>query len=606
MSKANEQFEKLSPQEKNLFKIRHSAEHILTQAMIALYGQENIIMAMGPATKEGFYFDFDTNANFKISEENFKEIEKKMQSIINRNLLITHKDLSIREARELFSGNPYKQEWLDEIEKKGEKASVYWVGDEFADLCSGPHVEQTSQVKAFKLLKIAGAYWHGDEKNKMLTRIYGTAFENKEDLKNFLDMVEEAKRRDHKKLGVELGLFTFTEAVGKGLPLWTPKGSIIRRELERFIVDEETRRGYLHVYTPDIANLNLYKKSGHYPYYKDSMYAPITIEDEEFMLRPMTCPHHFELFNSQQRSYKELPMRIAEISRLYRYEKSGELMGLLRVRAFSLTDAHIVCRKAQAEQVINEVFDLIEYLCDLFGLKMGENYHYRLSLGSRSDDKKYFKDDEAWDYAENVLRKVLVSRKAIFVEAENEAAFYGPKVDVQMKNVNGKEDTAFTNQYDFVMPKRFDMKFVNENGVEEEPIVIHRASLGAIERTVAFLIEHFAGAFPAWLAPIQTVIIPISEKHVEYAQEVTEQLKALGLRVENWSESESLQKRIRTAEKQRVPYMLIVGDKEIEGKTVSVRKRGQINLGSQNTADFGKLLKEEVLAKKSTNDVVLE
>lgn len=598
MSKANDQFEKLSDKEKKLFTIRHSAEHVLTQAMIALFGADKIIMAMGPATADGFYFDFETAEDLKISEEHFKEIEKKMQSIINRDLPITKKTLSIADARKLFEGNLYKQDWLNEIEKKGEEATIYSTGEEFDDLCSGPHAKSTGEIKAFKLLKIAGAYWHGDEKNKMLTRIYGTAFESKEELRAYLDMLEEAKRRDHKKLGVELGLFTFTESVGKGLPLWTPKGSIIRRQLERFIVDEETRRGYLHVYTPDIANLNLYKKSGHYPYYKDSMYAPITIEDEEFMLRPMTCPHHFELFNSQMRSYKELPMRIAEISRLYRYEKSGELMGLLRVRAFSLTDAHIVCRKSQAEQVINEVFDLIEYLCELFGLKMGVNYHYRLSLGSRGDDTKYFKDDASWDYAEDILRKVLVSRKAVFVEAENEAAFYGPKVDVQMKNVNGKEDTAFTNQYDFVMPKRFDMKFINEEGKEEEPIVIHRASLGAIERTVAFLIEHFAGAFPAWLAPIQAVVVPISEHHKEFAQKVTDRLKALDLRVENWAEAESLQKRIRIAEKQRIPYMLIVGDKEIEAETVSVRKRGQVDLGTQSLSDFETLLVDEVQNKK--------
>lgn len=597
MSKLNEHYEKSSEDKKRLLTIRHSAEHVLTQAMLELYGSEKIIMAMGPATQDGFYFDFDTPSDFKISEEHFKEIEKKMQSIINKNLPITGKTISISEARKLFENNPYKQEWLDDIEKKGEAVSIYWTGEAFVDLCSGPHVASTGEIKAFKLLKVAGAYWHGDEKNKMLTRIYGTAYESKEELAGYLKMLEEAKKRDHKKLGVELGLFTFTDAVGKGLPLWTPKGSIVRRELERFIVDEEIKRGYLHVYTPDIANLKLYQKSGHYPYYKDSMYAPITIEDEEFMLRPMTCPHHFELFNSSPKSYKDLPMRLAEISRLYRYEKSGELMGLLRVRAFSLTDAHIVCRRSQAEQVINEVFDLIEYICDLFGLKMGENYHYRLSLGDRNDEKKYYKDPEAWDYAEEVLRKVLVDRKAIFVEAENEAAFYGPKIDVQMKNVNGKEDTAFTNQYDFVMPKRFDMKYTNEEGREEEPIVIHRASLGAVERTVAFLIEHFAGAFPAWLAPVQAVVIPISQEHAIYAEEVTKAMKARHLRVENWSQSESLQKKIRLAEKQKIPYMLVIGDKEVASQSVSVRKRGQVDLGIQNTNTFIEQLVSEVETK---------
>lgn len=383
----------------------------------------------------------------------------------------------------------------------------------------------------------------------------------------------ELKDWDHKKLGRELDLFTFSDVVGKGLPLWTPKGSVIRRELERFIVDEEIKRGYLHVYTPDIAKLDLYKKSGHYPYYKDSMYAPIEIEDEEFMLRPMTCPHHFELFLDRPRSYKELPLRYAELAKLYRFEKSGELMGLLRVRSFCLADAHIICTKEQAENEINSVLDLIEYITKVLGFKKDKDYSYRLSLGNRKDEKKYYKDDKAWDHAEEILRKVLKKRNSKFVEAEDEAAFYGPKIDIQMINANGKEDTAFTVQYDFVMPKRFKLDFVNEKGGETEAVVVHRSSIGTIERTVAFLIEKYKGAFPTWLAPVQVKILPVTEKNNDYGQKVLEELKSKDIRVELDDRSETLQAKIRDAQIEKVPYMLIIGDKEEAAKTVTPRTR---------------------------------
>ncbi len=404
-------------------------------------------------------------------------------------------------------------------------------------------------------------------------------------------------QNDHKILGKELDLFTFSDSVGKGLPLWTPKGATVRRELERFIVDEEVKRGYLHVYTPDIANLALYKKSGHYPYYKDSMYAPIVIDDEEYMLRPMTCPHHFELYASKPHSYKELPMRIAELAKLYRYEQSGELMGLQRVRSFCLSDAHIIARRSQAEEEINSVLDLIEFFSSTFGLKQGEDYSFRLSLGDRTDEKKYFKDDESWDYAEGVLRSVLQKRNAKFVEAPAEAAFYGPKIDVQIKNVNGKEDTAFTVQYDFVMPKRFDLKYVNEEGSDEQPIVIHRSAIGAIERSIAFLIEHFAGAFPTWLAPIQVAIIPISQEVDGYAQKVLSQLKEAGIRAENWNEAESMQNRIRKAEGQKIPYMLVVGKREEDANSVAIRRRGNKNEGVKTVEEFVKMITAEIKSR---------
>ena len=391
---------------------------------------------------------------------------------------------------------------------------------------------------------------------------------------------------DHKILGRELDLFTFSDTVGKGLPLFTPKGATIRRELERFIVDEELKRGYLHVYTPDIAKLDLYKKSGHYPYYKDSMYAPIVIDDEEFMLRPMTCPHHFELYLTKPHSYKELPIRYAELAKLYRYEQSGELMGLQRVRTFCLADAHIICRKGQGEDEINRVLDLIDFVCKTLGLKQGKYYHFRLSLGDRTNNEKYFKDDVSWDHAEEILRNVLKKRKSQFEEAENDAAFYGPKIDIQMINANGKEDTAFTVQYDFVMPKRFHLTYINEEGKEEEPIVVHRSSIGAIERIIAFLIEHYAGKFPVWLSPVQLKIIPIAERHVEYAEKMGDQIRSRRIRVEIDDRNERMQAKIRDATLQKVPYIGIIGDKEIDAKTISIRTRDGEDLGILSISPF--------------------
>lgn len=405
------------------------------------------------------------------------------------------------------------------------------------------------------------------------------------------------KDRDHKILGRELDLFTFSDVVGKGLPLFTPKGATIRRELERWVVDEELKAGYLHVYTQDIAKLELYEKSGHYPYYKDSMYSPIEVDDEKFMLRPMTCPHHFELYLSKPHSYKELPLRYAEMAKLYRYEQSGELMGLQRVRCFCLADAHIIARPDQVESEIHKALDLIEHLSHTLGLKQGENYLYRLSLGDRSDSKKYYKDDTAWDHAEDILRRVLKSRNAIFVESPAEAAFYGPKIDIQMRNVNGKEDTAFTVQYDFVMPKRFELNYINESGQKEEAVVVHRSSIGAIERVMAFLIEHFAGAFPTWLSPVQAVVIPISDKQKDYAQEVVDLLKKSHVRVELNSHNEPLNARIRDASNQKVPFILVVGDKEVEAQAVSVRSRGETTSKTLKVTEFIDLVSTQIATK---------
>ncbi len=558
--------------EEKLNHIRHTLAHLLAASVRALYPTaENSI---GPAIDNGFYQDFELPET--VSEKDFPTIEAKMNEI-----LATWKDFSKREvtkdeAKNEFSWNKYKLELINEFSEKGDQLTFYTAGA-FVDLCRGGHVEHPDTdilPGSWKLDRVAGAYWRGDEKNKMLTRIYGLAFESKEKLDEYILVQEEAEKRDHRKLGKELDLFIFSDVVGKGLPLWTDKGATVRRELERFIVDEELRRGYLHVYTPDIARLDLYRKSGHYPYYKESMYAPIVIDEDEFMLRPMTCPHHFELYLSKPRSYKELPMRIGELAKLYRYEQSGELSGLIRVRGFCLADAHIVCKdSSQAADEVNGALDLIEFIAKTFGLEMGKNFWYRLSLGDRTDEKKYFKDDASWDEAEQKLREVLVARKAHFVEAPAEAAFYGPKIDVQMKNVRGKDDTAFTVQYDFVMPKRFELAYTDHEGKQREPIVVHRSSIGAIERIMAFLIEHFSGAFPTWLSPLQVKVLPVSEKQAGYAKAISTHLFESGIRAKLDDGNDTLGKRIREAKKEKVPYIIVVGDREMAENIITIETR---------------------------------
>ncbi len=581
--------------QEQLNELRHSAAHLLAAAVLQLYPEAKL--TIGPAIDTGFYYDIDFPE--AISDKDLPKIEQKMRELVKKWDGFERIEVSKEEAKERFKDNPYKLELIEEHSGNGEKLTLYKSG-EFVDLCKGGHVgNPKEQLRHFKLLNIAGAYWRGDEKNKMLTRIYGTAFPTKEELEDHLKRQEEAKKRDHKKLGKELDLFVFSELVGKGLPLWTPKGATIRRELERFIVDEELNRGYLHVYTPDIAQVKLYETSGHYPYYKDSMYAPIQIDDEQFMLRPMTCPHHFELYRSQPRSYRELPMRIAELAKLYRYEQSGELSGLLRVRSFCLADAHIIATKDQAADEINGALDLIEFAAGAFGLKPNEDYWYRLSLGDRSDDKKYFKSDEDWDHAENVLREVLKTRDVRNYEAPGEAAFYGPKIDIQMRNVNGKEDTAFTVQYDFVMPKRFELRYIDEDNSEKEPVVIHRSSIGAIERVMAFLIERYAGAFPLWLAPVHISVVPVGDQHHQLAEEVYNYLRKEGIRVELRKEQKSVSWKIRQSALQKVPYAAIIGDNELQKTSdkdqfVSVRTRDGKDLGMQSVSQLLTSLKQQI------------
>lgn len=590
----------------NLDHIRHSLAHLL--AIAALRHDPDAKLSIGPATDNGFYYDIDFSEGKAPTPEDLKTLEKTMRGLVQRKLAFVRHEVSADEARKRFADNPYKLEIIDDLEKQGESISLYETGDPgsesgtgFIDLCRGGHVENTGEIdpKSFTLTHLAGAYWRGDEKNPMLTRIYGVAFESEESLKAYLTQQEEARKRDHRKIGKELGLFTFSELVGSGLPLWLPKGATVRRILERFIVDTELAWGYQHVYTPDIAKIDLYKTSGHYPYYKDSMYAPIKIDEDEFMLRPMTCPHHFQVYANEPHSYRELPMRIAELAKLYRYEASGELSGLVRVRSFCLADAHIICAgKDQAIEEVSKALDLIEYVAGVFGLTRDSDYWYRLSLGDRTDDKKYYKNDAAWDASEEALRELLKKRGGKFVEAKQEAAFYGPKIDIQMRDVRGKENTAFTVQYDFCMPDRFNLNYIDSDGAEKRVIVIHRSSIGAIERVMAFLIEHYAGAFPTWLAPVQAIVLPIGENHRAYAEEVVQALRAADIRVELDASDESLGKRIRTAKLQKIPYLLVIGDKEVEAKSVSVEKRDEGQLGALPLTDFLSHIQEEVNSKK--------
>jgi len=572
---------KTAKSQANLEATRHTLAHLLAASVLELFpGSENSI---GPAIENGFYQDFEIQGD--LSDKDLPKIESLMRKKIAEWTGFEKRDVNLDEVIKLFPNNKYKCELASDFTKEGKELTLHNSINEkgemlFLDLCRGGHVENPSKdidPEAFKLSHIAGAYWRGDEKNKMLTRIYGLAFASKAELEAYEKMQEEAKKRDHRKLGKELGLFVFSDVVGKGLPLWTQKGATVRRILERFIIDEEIRRGYTHVITPDIASLELFKKSGHYPYYKESMYAPITIDDEQFMLRPMSCPHHFELYlNTGPHSYKELPLRYAEVVKLYRYEQSGELSGLIRLRTFSLADAHIICADpAQAKDEVRRALDLIEYCASKFGFEMGREYRYRLSLGDRTNKEKYYDSPAEWDVAEEKLREVLKERKCEYFEAPGEGAFYGPKIDVQMKNVNGKEDTAFTVQYDFCMPGRFKLSYVNQKGQEQQPIVVHRSSIGAIERILAFIIESTAGNFPFWLAPVQVKVLPITDTQKKYAEEVQGKLLEAGIRSEIDTRTESLGRKIRDAKMEKLPYLVVIGEKEQKEGKVTLESRAK-------------------------------
>lgn len=555
-----------------LEKLRHSAAHMLAAAVLDLYPDAKL--GTGPAIENGFYYDIQ----FKhpISEADLSAIEKRMKKMISGKHAFVQHSITKSAAQKKFQDQPFKLELIKKFSKEKKKLTIVESGP-FTDLCEGGHVDVSTEIqpKALKLTQLAGAYWQADEKNPQMTRIYGLLFETPEQLQTHLHQQEEAKRRDHRKLGRDLDLFYASEMVGQGLPLLTEHGAAVRRELERWVVDEEIKRGYLHVKTPDLGSIELYKTSGHYPYFKEGMYPVMKVDEDELVLRPMACPHHFVLFQRELRSYRDLPMRIAEVANYYRYEKSGELSGLVRVRMFTLTDAHIFCRVDQGVAEIKQALDLIEDLAKTLGLVHGEHYWFRLSLGDPKDKKKYFDDPKGWSIGEATLKDALQQRHSTYIEAKNEAAFYGPKIDVQMRNVNGKEDTAFTVQYDFCLPQRFKLRYINTEGKEERPIVIHRSSIGALERTLAFLIERTAGAFPLWLAPIQVALVPVSEHFLLFAEELNQTLLRQSFRTKVFAANETVGNRIRQTAHLKIPYVLVLGEQEKKSKELTVRIRGQ-------------------------------
>ncbi|XOB40992.1 MAG: threonine--tRNA ligase [Candidatus Nealsonbacteria bacterium] len=570
--------------DKELEAIRHSAEHVLTQAMIKLY--PGLKMAMGPAIESGFYFDFDYDK--QINEKDFPKIEKEMQKIIKKDLPFKKEVLTVKEARKLFRGNPYKQEWLDEIEKKKEKAVIYRTGDEFVDLCSGPHVKSTGKIGTLKLLSIAGAYWRGDEKNKMLTRIYGTAFKTKKGLAKYLTNLEEAKKRDHRKIGKETELFLIDPMAGLGLVMWQPKGALLWKIIEDFWHKEHLKSGYELVRAPHIGNRKLWETSGHWDFYSDSMYPPLEVDKslteakkgkksktkEEYLLKPMNCPFHVLIYNSKIRSYKELPIRWAECGTVYRYEKSGELSGLTRVRGFTIDDAHIICTKDQVKDELKKVIDFIIYIFKAFGFKK-ENIHVYLSLRGAKDKKNYIGDDQGWKFTQKVLEETIKEKGLDYEKEEGEAAFYGPKFDFKIKDSVGRLWQCSTLQFDFNLPERFKMTFINKNGKKEQPYMLHRALFGSFERFIGLLIEHYKGAFPLWLAPEQMWVIPVGKQHIKYAKDIIKELAENDFRCQLKEENESVSKKIRKGEIQKIPYLLVVGDEEKKEKSVRVREKGK-------------------------------
>ena len=527
--------------------------------------------------ENGFTCDFEIGQN-TVSEDTFAELEEAISELASQNPNIQSEELSPEQWQRWFQGQ--NQKYLAELYKSNQNKFRYLLS--LSGECQWPMSElmDFEQPADFvcKLTAVGGVYWQGDLKQAQLQRLTVVVFANQKELDAYLQAQAEKSRLDHRQIGRDQEIFMFSDLVGKGLPLFLEAGATIKRELENFVIEEELKRGYAHVSTPELAQLSLYEKSGHYPYYKDSMYTPIDIEDKQFMLRPMTCPHHFQIYQRRPHSYKELPVRLAELARLYRYEQSGELMGLLRVLSFTLSDAHIICRPDQVKSELNDVLQLIEDFNQTLGLKKYEQYFYRLSLGNRQDEKKYFKDDAAWERAEDELRQVLKERGEKFQEVEDEAAFYGPKIDIQMLNNNGQEETAFTVQYDFVMPKRFPLLYVDENSQSQETVVIHRSSVGAIERIMAFLIEFYGGKFPVWLAPCQLKILTVSQQPAisDLAQKLKRQFLAAGIRVKVDQSSKTVGKKIRQSQIEKIPYTLVLGSRELEKQTFQINERDDL------------------------------
>jgi len=571
----------------------HSTAHLMAEAIEAIF--PGVKFWVGPALEKGFYYDMDLGDR-KITEEDLLAIEKKMNELAKKNNAFLRIEKSKQDAINYFDqkGDEYKLDLLTNL-KDGE-ITLYQQG-EFTDLCRGPHIPHTGFIKAIKLTNIAGAYWKGDEKNKMLTRLYGVSFPSQKELDEYLLMLEEAKKRDHRKLGKELGIYTMNDDIGQGLILWMPNGTVIIEELEKLAKETENEAGYKRVVTPHIAKENLYITSGHLPYYADSMFPPMEIDGEKFYLKAMNCPHHHKIFDAEPKSYRDMPYRIAEYGTCYRYEQSGELFGLMRVRCLHMNDAHIYCTKEQFMEEFKAVNDMYIKYFKIFGI---DKYIMRLSLHDPEKlGQKYVNEPELWLETEELVRNVLIETGVPFVEVKGEGAFYGPKIDVQIFSTIGREFTLATNQVDFAQPRSFNLSFTNKDNEPEIPLIIHRAPLGTHERFIGFLLEHYAGKFPVWIAPLQVKILPISDKFLPYANEVTKQLKNLGVRVEVDDRNEKIGKKIRDTEVMKVPYMLVIGEKEMNENQVSVRRQGKGDLGTIAVESFINQILDEIVNRKS-------
>ncbi|MDX1991695.1 MAG: threonine--tRNA ligase [bacterium] len=588
-------------EDSKLYRIRHSLAHIMAQAMLERF--PNAKIAIGPPIEDGFYYDFELPQS--PTEEDLKWVETRMKKIISGNHAFTMREVSPEEAREMFKDQPYKLELIDDLvngreDENGsqiaEPASqlTFYTQDKFTDLCRGPHVASTKEInpKAFSITfkPVAGAYWRSDENRQQLTRIYGTGWETEDQLNDYLHRLEEAKRRDHRVLGEKLGLFVIDPLVGKGLPLWKPKGAMLRDTLERWLRQTQLDNGYLPVVTPHIGNLNLYKTSGHYPYYSDSQYTPIQVDDDEFLLKPMNCPHHIMIYKSEMRSYRDLPVRYAEFGTVYRYEQSGELNGLTRVRGFTVDDAHLFVTPEQLVGEFIKAARLVQMVFNTLGLT---DFRARVGLRDPNSDK-YVGSDEAWEKASEAILNAVEEINLPHFVAEGEAAFYGPKLDFLVRDVLKREWQLGTVQVDYNLPERFNLEYVAEDGTRQRPVMIHRAPFGSMERFTGILIEHFGGAFPAWLSPVQAMVIPVTDRHIEYANEIASKLRRQGFRVEVDDGKQRMGNKIRLAREQHIPYMLVVGDKDIEGRTVSVRLRTDEDLGAMPFDDFSAMLRSIV------------
>lgn len=562
----------------------HTTSHIMAQAVKRLF--PNVKFAIGPSIDEGFYYDFDVENPF--TDEDKKNIEEEMKKIIKEDIEIKRFSLPKEEALKLMEGQIYKQELISEL-PEGEEISFYEQGD-FVDLCAGPHLTSTGKVKAVKILSSSGAYWRGNEKNKMLQRIYGISFPKASQLEEHLKLLEEAKQRDHRKIGKELEIFMTHELVGSGLPMYLPDGATIRRLLERYILDKEVKQKYKHVYTPSLANVQLYKTSGHWDHYKEDMFPVMQMENEELVLRPMNCPHHMLIYKHKLHSYRDLPIRIGELAHDFRYEASGNVCGLERVRQMCQNDAHIFVRPDQIKEEFGKVVNLILDVYKDFGFT---DYSFRLSLRDKEDKEKYYDDDEMWENAESQLREILTQSNLNFYEAKGEAAFYGPKLDVQIKTAVGHDITISTCQLDFLLPQKFELEYIGEDGKAHRPVVIHRAILGSFDRFIAFLLDETKGALPTWLAPVQVNVMPITDNFKEYAKQVADKLEEKDIRVEFDDRNEKIGYKIREAQLKKVPYMLIIGEKEQDSNSVGVRSREKGDIGAMKIEEFiEKILKE--------------